>query len=256
MKRILFAIFFAVVVLCACNAGGSKDDEVSNQTETVNSAAAQEAASNEEIPGDKDLSYAFGLALGTDLKNFGINYDYDEFMKGFKDTIEGLNSRMTLEEAMMKIQLELNAVMEKQMAELMERETAFFAENGVKPGIMTTASGLQYEIITPADGPKPTAEQTVVVNYTGSLTDGTVFDSSYERNQPAEFPLNFVIPGWTEGMQLMSVGSKYRLYVPSNLGYGPQGAGNGLIPPFAPLIFEVELLEIKETDPAMFPPGY
>jgi FKBP-type peptidyl-prolyl cis-trans isomerase len=250
MKRTILTILLAAVVLYAACAGGSKDDESAAQTETAN--GTQNAASGDVLPADTDLSYAFGLALGTDLKNFNIEYDYDEFMNGFKDVIEGNETRMTLEDAMMQIQTTLTAAMEKQMAEAQEKEAAFFVENGAKPGIITTASGLQYEILTPAEGPKPSAEQTVVVNYQGTLTDGTVFDSSYERNQPAEFPLNFVIPGWTEGMQLMSVGSKYRFYVPSNLGYGPQGAGNGLIPPFASLIFEVELLEIKETDPAMF----
>ncbi|MDR2901458.1 MAG: FKBP-type peptidyl-prolyl cis-trans isomerase [Treponema sp.] len=249
MKRTILTILLAVVVLCACSAGGSKD-ESANQAETTN------LASGEALPTDKDLSYAFGFALGTDLKNFEIDYDYDEFMKGFKDVIEGKETRMTLEEAMTKIQQTLTAVMDRQMQEAQEAEKVFFAENGKKPGIITTASGLQYEVITPAEGPKPSAEQTVVVNYQGTLTDGTVFDSSYQRGQPAEFPLNFVIPGWTEGMQLMSIGSKYRFYVPSNLGYGPQGAGNGQIPPFASLIFEVELLEIKETDPSMFQQGF
>lgn len=253
MKRTILTLLLAVVVLCACNAGGSRD-EASAQAGSTN-ADSRNAASGEVLSRDKDLSYAFGLALGTDLKNFDIDYDYDEFLNGFRNTIEGNESRMTLEEAMMKIQLTLTALMEKQSAEAQEQEAAFFAENGRKAGITTTASGLQYEIITPAEGPKPTADQTVVVNYHGTLTDGTVFDSSYERNQPAEFPLNYVIPGWTEGVQLMSIGGKYRFYVPSNLGYGPQGAGNGLIPPFAPLIFEVELLEIKETDPAMFQQG-
>jgi FKBP-type peptidyl-prolyl cis-trans isomerase FkpA len=247
MKRTILTILLAVTVLFACSAGGSKDKEA----ESTTAAESQTAAASEQVS-DKDLSYAFGMALGTDLSNFEIDYDYNEFTQGFQDTIEGNEPRMTLEEAMMKIQLSLTAIMEKQMVEAQEKEAAFFAENGKKPGITTTASGLQYEVITPAEGPKPTAEQTVIVNYTGTLADGTVFDSSYERGQPVEFPLNMVIPAWTEGMQLMSVGSKYRLYVPSNLGYGPQGAGNGQIPPYASLIFEVELLEIRDTDPAMF----
>ncbi len=252
MKRTILTVLLISAVLCACYAGGSKEGETSQ----VESNGTQGTASGEELSAKKDISYAFGLALGTDMKNFELDYDYDEFLEGFKDAVEGRESRVTLEDAMMQIQITLTEVMQRQMEEAQEKEVAFFAENGAKPGITTTASGLQYEIITPANGQKPTAEQTVVVHYEGTLINGTVFDTTYQRGQPAEFPLNFVIPGWTEGMQLMSIGSKYRFYVPSNLGYGPQGAGNGLIPPFSPLIFEVELLEIKETDPAMYQMGF
>jgi FKBP-type peptidyl-prolyl cis-trans isomerase len=239
MKRTILIVLLVAVVLFSCYAGGNKDEESSSQTETV------APTSGDALPADKDLSYAFGMALGTDMKQFGIDFDYDEFIKGFEDILEGNVTRIALEDAMTNIQTALTATMEKQMLEAQAVEEVFFTENGAKPGITTTASGLQYEVITPADGPKPAAEQTVVVHYQGTLIDGTVFDSSIQRNEPAEFPLNRVIPGWTEGMQLMSVGSKYRFYIPSYLGYGPQGAGGGLIPPFAPLIFEVELLEIK-----------
>ncbi len=255
MKRTIIIILLAITVLFACSAGSSEDKEAGQPADNT-SSGNQKTASNKKEPVDKDLSYAFGLALGTDLKSFGIEYDYNEFMKGFKDTIEEKNTRMTLEEAMMKIQLSINAMMEKQAAESKAKEDAFLAENGKKSGVITTASGLQYEILAPGSGPKPRADQTVVVNYVGTLTDGTKFDSSYDRNQPEEFPLNFVIPGWTEGIQLMSVGSKYRFYIPSALGYGAQGAGNGFIPPYSVLVFEVELLEFKDTDPAMLNMGY
>ena len=121
----------------------------------------------------------------------------------------------------------------------------FLAENMTKEGVKTTASGLQYQILTPAEGPKPRAVDSVKVHYTGYLINGTKFDSSIDRGQPITFPLNQVIPGWTEGVQLMSVGSKYKFFVPYTLGYGEQGAGNGQIPGFSTLIFEVELLGIK-----------
>lgn len=250
MKRIILTILLAVAVLCACSAKGSKENESAAEVP----AASQTAGTNGEALKDKDLSYAFGLAIGTDLQNFGIDYDTDEFAKGFKDLVEGNELRMTLDEAVMKIQLALAAIVEKRTAEAAEKEAAFFTENGKKAGVITTASGLQYEIITAAEGPKPTAEQTVVVNYSGTFTDGTQFDAS-QPGRPAEFPLNYVIPGWTEGIQLMSIGSKYRFYIPSALGYGPEGR-EGFIPPYAPLIFEVELLEIKDTDPAMFGQGF
>ena len=119
----------------------------------------------------------------------------------------------------------------------------FLAENAEKDGIVVTESGLQYEIITEGSGEKPSAESTVSTHYHGTLIDGTVFDSSVERGQPAQFPVNRVIAGWTEALQMMPVGSKWRLYIPHNLAYGPQGSG-GAIAPYSALIFDVELLEI------------
>jgi FKBP-type peptidyl-prolyl cis-trans isomerase len=125
----------------------------------------------------------------------------------------------------------------------MQREVTFLAENSRKPGVSITPSGLQYEIIHQTEGPKPSATDMVTVHYEGRLIDGSIFDSSYERGEPAEFFLNEVIPGWTEGLQLMSEGSFYILYVPSELGYGQRGYGP--IPPYSALIFTVELIEIK-----------
>jgi FKBP-type peptidyl-prolyl cis-trans isomerase len=119
----------------------------------------------------------------------------------------------------------------------------FLAENGKKAGIITTASGLQYEVVAEGPGPKPAAEDTVRVHYEGKLIDGTVFDSSYLRGEPIEFPLGGVIPGWTEGLQLMNEGSTYNLFIPQDLGYGDRGAGEA-IPPFSALIFKVELISI------------
>ena len=126
----------------------------------------------------------------------------------------------------------------------MDAGKKFLEENAKKEGIQTTASGLQYEVLRAGDGPKPGAANTVEVHYEGRLIDGKVFDSSYQRKQTISFPLNRVIPGWTEGLQLMPTGSKYRLYIPSELGYGARGAG-GDIPPHAALIFDVELISIR-----------
>ena len=126
----------------------------------------------------------------------------------------------------------------------MDAGKKFLEENANKEGIQTTASGLQYEVLRDGDGPKPRAVSTVEVHYEGRLIDGKVFDSSYQRKETISFPLNRVIPGWTEGLQLMPTGSKYRLYIPSELGYGARGAG-GDIPPHAALIFDVELIAIR-----------
>ena len=125
---------------------------------------------------------------------------------------------------------------------------AFLAANKVKPGVVTTASGLQYKVITEGNGPQPKATDTVTVDYRGTLIDGTEFDSSYKRGQPATFPVSGVIKGWTEALQLMPVGSKWQLFIPPQLGYGDRGAGNS-IPPNSTLIFEVELLSIQQKQP-------
>ena len=133
---------------------------------------------------------------------------------------------------------------QSQVAAVRQGDVKFMAENKSKPGVVTTASGLQYQVIRDGRGPRPAAQDTVLVHYEGRLVDGTVFDSSYQRGQPAAFPLNQVIPGWTEGVQLMAVGSKYHFVVPPALAYGSQGAG-GVIPPGAVLEFDIELLAVK-----------
>jgi len=166
----------------------------------------------------------------------------DQFLSGMKDGLTGADSRFSRDEAMEKIEEAFLALMEKRNAPLKEQETEFLAENAKKPGVKITPSGLQYEILTETDGPKPSIDSMVQVHYEGRFTDGYLFDSSYEYGQPAEFPLYQVIPGWTEGLQLMSVGSKYKFYIPSEIGYGPDGYQQ--IPPYSTLVFIVELLEI------------
>jgi FKBP-type peptidyl-prolyl cis-trans isomerase FkpA len=203
----------------------------------------------------KDASYAYGMFIGTDLlKANNIFPDMKEFIKGVQDALYDAPTRFTMDEAyevfiasmneVQQRQEEANrALREEEYAENKQSETDFLIENSSKPGVQITGSGLQYEVITEGGGAKPDISDTVRVHYEGTLTDGTVFDSSYSRGEPVEFSLMGVIPGWTEGIQLMNVGSKYRFYIPSDLGYGPDGAPPQ-IPPYSALIFDVELLEI------------
>ena len=194
---------------------------------------------------DEDkFSYGLGMIIGERvLKQYEV-VDYDLMMAGVKAQHGGQDTLMTIEEAGNV----LNAYMEKTFAKQAEglklRGQEYLKSNAAKEGVQVTESGLQYMVITEADGAKPKAEDEVTVHYRGTLIDGTEFDSSYSRNSPATFTLNQVIPGWTEGVQLMSVGSKYQFVIPYELGYGERGAG-GSIGPFETLIFEVELIEIK-----------
>ena len=196
---------------------------------------------------DADASYAAGMFVAAQLQFPWKHYDYNAFVEGFKAVTENQETRFTNEDAQEMLQAVFSAMMELESTELGEentlKETAFLEENGQKAGIMTTGSGLQYEVISEGSGEKPAATDKVRVNYEGTLLDGTVFDSSYTRGEPAEFFLNGVIPGWTEGLQLMSAGSTYRFFIPARLAYGNRPVGNS-IPPNSTLIFKVELLEV------------
>lgn len=237
MKKIVLSIILASSVLFACNAKGTAD--------ASKDSADKDSTSTTKPASKSDISYAVGMALGNSVKDLGIELDYNAFLQGFKDNMESKKLKMTEDQAVAYIQEAMTAAQEKKAAENKEKESQFLEENGKKPGVKTTASGLQYEVISEGSGVKPQATDTVKVHYTGSLMDGTKFDSSVDRGEPAVFPLDQVIQGWTEGIQLMSVGSKYKIYIPSNLAYGESGAGN-VIPPNTPLIFEVELLGIEK----------
>jgi FKBP-type peptidyl-prolyl cis-trans isomerase FklB len=198
------------------------------------------------------LSYGLGMDLGNQLRKQSVEIDQALFNKGLSDALSGSKTLMTEEEVratMVALQGELR---QKQMeaAKLAAENNkkvgdAFLAENKKKDGVVTLPSGLQYKILKAGEGKKPTADDTVVCQYRGTLIDGTEFDSSYKRNEPATFPVRGVIKGWTEALQLMPVGSKWQLFIPSELAYGQRGAGN-LIGPNATLVFEVELVSIKE----------
>ena len=192
-------------------------------------------------------SYAFGMVVGGDLQQAGLEIDYEAFTQGLRAAMEQEKTRLDRDEALEIVQDAFENAMTRQAEELRVKEEMFLAANAANPGVITTESGLQYLVLEEGDGPKPNANDTVKVHYEGALTDGSVFDSSYSQGQPEEISLDMVIPGWAEGIQLMSVGSKYRIFIPSYMAYGERGAGQ-IIPPYSTLIFTIDLLEIiRET---------
>jgi len=232
MKRMV--CLFAAAALIVPLAGWSQDQKASVSD-----------------PKDKK-SYAVGVTIGQSLKQQGLELNIELVTKGLKDTLAGGEMLLNPKE----ISETMTALQNEMMAKAQERAKVaggknktegdeFLADNKSKPGVVTTASGLQYKIISEGkDARKPKADDTVTVNYRGTLIDGTEFDSSYKRGTPASFQVNGVIRGWVEALQLMNVGSKWQLFIPSNLAYGEKGAGPQ-IGPNAALIFEVELLSIK-----------
>ena len=197
------------------------------------------------------LSYALGLGIGQQLSQMGAqNLNVDDFAQSIRDVLEGNPLKMKHQEAQQIVQqyfMEQEQKMNAQMAEKGKIAKAegeeYLAENQKKEGVVTLPSGLQYQVLREGNGKKPTAKDQVKCHYEGFLIDGTVFDSSVERGEPAVFGLQQVIAGWTEGLQLMQEGAKYRFFIPYHLGYGERGAG-GSIPPFSALVFDVELLEV------------
>ena len=201
---------------------------------------------------DKDkVSYSIGLDIGTNFKRQSVDLDPKALAAGIADGLSGGKPLLTEDEvrkvlAQFQQQMAAKAQeMAQQLAEKNQKEgEVFLAENKKKKGVITLPSGLQYQVITAGTGKIPKATDTVTTHYRGTLIDGTEFDSSYKRGEPASFPVNGVIKGWTEALQLMKVGSKWQLFIPSSLAYGPQGAGQ-VIGPNATLVFEIELLSIK-----------
>ncbi|OGS32456.1 MAG: hypothetical protein A2474_07775 [Elusimicrobia bacterium RIFOXYC2_FULL_34_12] len=214
-------------------------------------AGCQQSGKNLKTKKDK-VSYSIGVDIGNNLKSQGLDIDSDVLAKGLIDAYSGKKISLTDEEikqAITELQQEMMAKQEEKSKESGDKNKnigeEFLAKNKTKPGVKTLPSGLQYKIITEGTGAKPKATDTVVVNYSGTLIDGTEFDSSYKRGQPATFPVNAVIKGWTEALQLMKTGSKWELYIPSELAYGDRGAGN-TIGPNSVLIFTVELIDIQK----------
>lgn len=230
MKYIALAA--VVSVLSACSGTITPTSKLENKADTT--------------------SYAIGVNVGTSFESQELEINMESFVAGLIDAMDKDTAKVKLTEEQLQAAFAAlqQEMMDKQMAKMedMKKENqtksdTFFKENAKKAGVKTTASGLQYRVITEGKGRKPVPTSDVRVHYKGSLLDGTVFDSSIDRGEPAEFKLNAVIPGWTEALQLMTVGSKYEIFIPAELAYGDQG--NQVIPPGAALIFEVELLEVK-----------
>src|SRR5208337_840907 len=221
-------------------------------------ATAAKSAEPPALTTRKDkFSYALGMnigsGLGANLKRQSVEVDWNLVSQGLKDSAAGSKTRLTDDEAkavLTEVQNELQKQQQEKMKVASEKNKtegeAFLAANKSKEGVVTLPSGLQYKILTPGTGPKPVATDSVVCNYRGTLVNGTEFDSSYKRGQPATFGVGQVIKGWTEALQLMPVGSKWQLFIPSNLAYGERGEPRGGIEPNATLIFEVEVLSIQD----------
>jgi len=240
MKKTMIAAV-CLAMLAAC----------SQQTEVKKAKPAELQLNNDRAK----LSYAIGMDIGASLKSLDADMDRTALVAAINARLDGKSLKLSAEDAgkvkqaFFKKRAEEQAAKQKAAGEKNKADgAAFLAENGKKKGVTTTESGLQYEVITQGDGAKPKATDQVTVNYRGTLIDGTEFDSSYKRGQPATFPLNGVIKGWTEGVQLMPVGSKYKFVLPAELAYGAQGAGSK-IGPNSTLIFEVELLGIGDPKP-------
>ena len=220
------------------------------KTDKADEAPKAQESSAFKTPKDKQ-SYAIGMDLGNQFRRMSVDVDPELLSKGLKDSLSGGKTLMTEEEVRAAIS-EIQAEAKRKFAESRKAAgtdnkaagDAFLAQNKSKEGVVTLPSGLQYKILKAGEGAKPTLDDTVVCGYRGTLIDGTEFDSSYKRNQPATFPVKGVIKGWTEALQLMPVGSKWELFIPPDLAYGERGAGDA-IGPDATLIFEVELLSIQ-----------
>jgi len=220
---------------------------------TTGPAATKTAGATTLKTQKEKFSYALGMNLGSGLQKQGVDVDPNILAQGMKAAMSGGKTLLTHEEELATLREAQNEMRTKQMEKMQALDAAnkkegdaFLAANKAKEGVVTLPSGLEYKILQAGTGPKPTASDTVVCNYRGTLINGTEFDSSYKRGQPATFPVGGVIKGWTEALQLMPVGSKWQLFVPSSLGYGERGTPDGSIGPGATLIFEVELMSIQE----------
>lgn len=202
-----------------------------------------------DLKSDKaKLSYAIGQQIGQSIKNDNIEVDVNALAMAVNDTLKGTKSALSPEEVQAAMMGARKSAMDKQKADgekNLAEGKAFLEKNKTEPGIKVTASGLQYRVLSPGKGKSPKGKDVVVVHYTGKLINGTEFDSSHKRGQPAEFPVGNVIPGWTEALQLMKVGEKWQVFIPSNLAYGEMGRPG--IPPNSVLTFDIELIDIKKS---------
>lgn len=239
---ILCAAMLAGTVVCA-----QSKKELQAQVNTLKAEIAELKKPKDVTLTDenKKVSYGLGVLMASNVKMQGADsLDIEALSVAFRDVYQGKTLKIAQEEAMTVVQRYMQACMEKKTTLLKGEGEAFLAANKTKEGVVTTASGLQYKVVAAGKGKTPLASDQVTVHYTGKLLDGTVFDSSVERGQPASFGVGQVIPGWTEALQLMHEGDKWLLYIPYALAYGERGAG-GQIPPYATLVFEVELIKVN-----------
>lgn len=217
--------------------------------------AASDTGSDQggSAPSPKDFSYALGMNIANSLQQLHTKIDVDQLTQAIRDELGGKKTRLSKQEAdkilqttAQKMQAKKMAQFKQQAAENLKKSKAFMAKAAKEPGVKTTSDGLVYKVLKQGDGPSPTKDDKVVVDYKGTLPDGTVFDSTYKRGKPATLPVDAVIPGWSEALQLMHVGGKYKLYIPPHLAYGEQGAGQ-VIGPNEALVFDVELHSIKKS---------
>lgn len=243
MRLIVFCLFF----LMGTTLLAQSKKELAAQVATLKAEIEQLKKPKEADLSDKHkkASYGLGILVGTNLKSQGgDSLNLEALTIGISDVFQNKTPKIEQQEAMMIVQQYMQAAMEKKNARIKEDAKSFLEDNKKKEGVTTTTSGLQYKVITAGKGKAAGANDNVTVHYTGKLTDGTVFDSSVERNEPATFGVSEVIPGWTEALQLMHEGDKWQLVIPSELAYGERGAGQQ-IPPFSTLVFEVELIKVN-----------
>lgn len=258
-RALALATLASALMLAGCN-------QDATPAKAGDTPAGAKTADADAIPGLKDekqrISYMIGLDIGKTLEQVKDEVDVDTLEKALRTSLEGGKPLMTEEQAAKVREAFAQKIQAKRIAEQMQlagkNQKAgqdFLAANAKKAGVQTTPSGLQYQVITQGTGPKPKEGDLVRVHYTGTLLDGTKFDSSLDRGEPAVIPLQQVVPGWREGIQLMPVGSKYRLWLPGNLAYGEAGTPGGPIGPNATLVFEVELLGIEKPGAGPAGPG-
>ncbi|MEO5566004.1 MAG: FKBP-type peptidyl-prolyl cis-trans isomerase [Luteimonas sp.] len=252
--RIAMTALAVSVALFAAGCNKPGDEAKAGKDSKAQAAATPDKDALPGLPTEKDRnSYMVGMALARQFEPMKDDIDIDVVVKALKTSLSGGKSLMTEAQAQkigegFQQQLQAKQV-EKMLADARkntEDGAKFLAGNGSKPGVVTTASGLQYQVLQAGTGAKPKKTDTVRVNYKGTLLDGTVFEDSSQRQEPAEFPLPRMMPGWQEGVALMPVGSKYKFWIPASLAYGEQGTPGGPIPPNATLVFEVELLGIAK----------
>lgn len=252
MKKLFLVI---TILLVSAPSFAQKKKDLINEIAQLKAKAAEMQVKLNEFEKAKTLnledslqrfSYAFGVSVGNNLKTVGFDsLSYNAFTAALEDALEG-KEKISIQEAQGQVQNTIQVVQDKEEKEKSAEGEKFLVENGKRAEVVTTQSGLQYEILKEGNGPIPKTTDKVKVHYTGMLLNGKVFDSSVERGEPMVFGVTQVIKGWQEALQLMKVGGKWKVFIPQDIAYGARGAGGGEIPPYSALIFEMELLGIEE----------